>query len=118
VEKSLSSGSNYYSDPKMAEKSLHYELIRNLTIGRIFAGDKTFRLINLGFEKLFHDENRDKLELFVNSLFCKQQFQMVTWECVLSKLIENSVEQWLTQEIYERLRRTSGSTRLGYRLTG
>ncbi|MBO7144796.1 MAG: hypothetical protein J6W13_08210 [Salinivirgaceae bacterium] len=72
---------DYYADWAKAKNSKCYELVRNWTIGNLFAKGKSMRLINLAPESTLNDK---QLEVFENSLKDPKRFQKMSWKSVFS----------------------------------
>jgi hypothetical protein len=95
----------YYRTPDSAIESGLYELVRNWTIGNLFAQDSNFRLINLGPQKCFTPIKMDKsLSVFESSLKVneKRRFEKVSWESILA-VLNNDVESWFLVDLNRRM---------------
>jgi len=93
----------FYTDIEAAKKSSYYELIRNWTIGNIFA-ENNFKLINLAPQKLFSNENQDSdFKLFINSLKDSRSFIQLSWEAVFKNLKESNIEEYFYNELEKRI---------------
>lgn len=93
----------FYTDIKTAKKSSYYELIRNWTIGNIFA-ENNFKLINLAPQKLFSNENQDSdFKLFINSLKDSRNFIQLSWEAVFKNLKKSNLEEYFYNELEKRI---------------
>lgn len=93
----------FYTDIKAAKKSSYYELIRNWTIGNIFA-ENNFKLINLAPQKLFSNENQDSdFKLFINSLQNSRNFIQLSWEAVFKNLKKSDIEEYFYNELEKRI---------------
>lgn len=76
---------DYYANWAMAQNSKCYELVRNWTIGNLFAEkmEKSMRLINLAPKSTLN--NDEQLGVFGSSLNNPKGFQKMSWEYVFSK---------------------------------
>ena len=93
----------FYTDIEAAKKSSYYELIRNWTIGNIFA-ENNFKLINLAPQKLFSNENQDSdFKLFINSLKDSRNFIQLSWEAVFKNLKKSDIEEYFYNELEKRI---------------
>lgn len=93
----------FYTDIEAAKKSSYYELIRNWTIGNIFA-ENNFKLINLAPQKLFSNENQDSdFKLFMNSLKDSRNFIQLSWEAVFKNLKKSNIEEYFYNELEKRI---------------
>ena len=93
----------FYTDIEAAKKSSYYELIRNWTIGNIFA-ENNFKLINLAPQKLFSNENQDSdFKLFINSLKDSRSFIQLSWEAVFKNLKKSNIEEYFYNELEKRI---------------
>ena len=93
----------FYTDIEAAKKSSYYELIRNWTIGNIFA-ENNFKLINLAPQKLFSNENQDSdFKLFINSLKDSRNFIQLSWEAVFKNLKKSNLEEYFYNELEKRI---------------
>jgi hypothetical protein len=93
-----------FANRALAIKSGLYELTRNWRIGWDLAGDRPFRLVNLGKPQLF--DKVDSLDLFEDSLAVstKRGFLRVKWGALLEtvRLELGELPPWLTQWLNER----------------
>ena len=93
----------FYTDIEAAKKSSYYELIRNWTIGNIFA-ENNFKLINLAPQKLFSKEDQDSdFKLFINSLKGSQNFIQLSWKTVFENLKKSNIEEYFYNELEKRI---------------
>lgn len=91
---------NFYKNLEMAKQSGRYELARNWTIGNMFAGEKTFTLINLAPGSLFkRDKNLVEFEISLNDNISK--FKKMSWEDVLATVSDE--DKCWTAELCRRL---------------
>jgi hypothetical protein len=95
---------DYYQSSDFAVESGLYELVRNWTIGNMFAHGTKFRLINLGFQNLFAGKKATALSVFESSLKVteKRRFEKLSWESVLQKL-KNDVDCCFLADLVRRL---------------
>ena len=93
----------FYTDIEAAKKSSYYELIRNWTIGNIFA-ENNFKLINLAPQKLFSKEDQNSnFKLFINSLKDSRNFIQLSWEAVFKNLKKSDIEEYFYNELEKRI---------------
>ncbi|MGP1510812.1 MAG: hypothetical protein ACTTIU_09810 [Treponema lecithinolyticum] len=91
----------FYTDVKAAKESLCYELIRNWTVGNLFA-ENNFKLINLAPGHLFLCEKKS-LTAFTQSLKGSENFIQLSWEAVFDKLNKSGVEEAFRKELEQRI---------------
>jgi hypothetical protein len=75
-----------FADPQLATRSAHYELARNWRLGHDLAGDRPFRLVNLGPTMLFRGRAGQSLDSFEATLARgdRRAFVRLTWADLLS----------------------------------
>ena len=93
-----------YVDETKAKDSGLYELVRNWTIGNIYASSKHFRLVNLGPEALFRTATSKDSELFKDAIGKSPDFVETSWESIFEKNEFKRQPDWFKKDLEMRFR--------------
>jgi hypothetical protein len=94
-----------FTNASSVMKSRMYELARNWRIGWEFAGQRPFRLVNLGPSTLF-TRSRQQLDTFEQGLAASptRKFQRLRWDSLLASVSSDlgGMPEWLDKWLGER----------------
>ena len=94
---------NFYVNKEQAKQSKYYELVRNWTIANMYEDTKKSILINLAPEKTFYKENDLDFNNFINSIKNKENFFQLSWENVIHKMKNESLDDEIIFELKKRI---------------
>lgn len=95
---------NAFKSSKSAKESGMYELVRNWYFGYHLSANREFTLINLGFESLWENSNKENINKFIKSINISdnKKFSTLSWD-EFSKALSQKNDNWFLNYFNEKI---------------